>query len=309
MKGNKLIFPVIVLLILLAFKSKAQQQVMFTQYMFNALAINPAYAGHAEALSITALGRYQWVGVDGAPNTQTLSAHSPIKKNKVALGVLFIRDKIGVTEQNGIFTSYAYKVKFGKKGTLSLGMQVGFSDYKATYSTVRTAAATNDPNFTNDDISSFLPNIGAGAFFSTQRFYVGFSSPFLLNNFVNDSNNSQGADQVRHFFAMTGFVVDLSRSLKLKPSGLLKMVSGAPLEMDFNANLIINDIFWVGLSWRTFDSIDLLLELQVNSKLRLGYAYDYTTTDLGRVNSGSHEIMLNYILSFSKTRVITPRYF
>ena len=286
----------------------AQQQVMFTQYMFNAIAINPAYTGHAEAVSATALTRHQWVGIEGAPNTQTLSLHSPISRNKIALGVLFIRDKIGITTQNGIFTTYAYRIKFGKDATLSMGLQMGFTDYQARYSSVRTGTS-NDPNFQNNDVRGFLPNFGSGVFFSTNRFYAGFSVPFLLNNFFTDENNPGGAEQVRHFFAMTGFVVDLSRSVKLKPSGLLKVVSGAPIELDVNVNFIFEDMVWLGASWRSFDSIDLLFELQINSKLRFGYAYDFTTTDLGRVNSGSHEIMLNYVLSFSKTRVITPRYF
>ena len=305
MKNAKIFF--ILMLTLIVNELSAQQQVMFTQYMFNGLAINPAYAGHAEALSVTALGRYQWVGVDGAPNTQTLSVHSPITKNKIALGALFVRDKIGVTTQNGLFTSYAYRVKFNEKATLSMGVQLGFTDFRTNNAGLR--RSSNDPMTSNEEIRGFMPNLGAGVFFSTQRFYLGVSSPFILNKVVGNENDGQGAKQIRHLFAMTGFVIDINRSLKLKPSGLLKVVAGAPIEMDLNANLLIEDIFWVGVSWRSFDSIDLLLEMQLNSNLRLGYAYDYTTTDLGKVNSGSHEIMVNYILSFSKKRVITPRYF
>lgn len=308
MNKLKATFIIAILSTTLVCSLKAQQQVMFTQYMFNGLAVNPAYAGYDEAVSVTALTRHQWIGVEGAPNTQTFSIHSPITKNKIALGLLVIRDQIGITTQNGVFMSYAYRIKFGRKATLSMGLQMGFTDYKARYSTLRTGTS-NDPNFANNDVRGFLPNFGSGVFFSSEKFYAGISVPFLLNNFFTDENNAGGAEQIRHFFGMAGFIIELSRSLKLKPSGLIKMVPGAPVELDLNANLLIDDLFWVGLSYRSFDSIDLLLEVQLNSKLRFGYAYDFTTTDLGRVNTGSHEIMLNYVLSFSKTRVITPRYF
>ncbi len=307
----------ILILICLSFglglKLAAQQQVMFTQYMFNGLAINPAYAGSADALSITALTRHQWVGLDGAPSTQTLSAHTPIKKDNIALGLLFLRDRIGVTDQNALFGSYAYKIRFKKnrRNSLSFGLSFGLSSYKTRHSDVNTGSGSgNDPGFQGDDINSWMPNVGAGMFYSTDRFYLGVSSPFLLNNFISDVNNADGsAEQIRHFFVMTGYVFDLNRSLKLKPNILMKSVVGAPIEFDVNANLLINDVLWVGASWRSFASVDFLLEIQLNSKLRFGYAYDIPTTDLSRVSMGSHEIMLNYVLSFSKSRVVTPRYF
>ncbi len=286
-------------------RAAAQQQVMFTQYMFNGLAVNPAYAGHAGALSITALTRHQWVGIDGAPNTQTLSIHSPIKKNKIGVGALVYRDQIGLTNETGIIGSYAYRIDFGK-GTLSMGMQFGISDYRNDQGNAYQGSnVTTDPY---QNARATKPNVGSGFFYSTERFYLGVSSPFLLNNKI-ETSEGDAVEQVRHLYAMSGFVVDLNRSLKLKPSVLLKAVAGAPLEMDFNANLLIDEKVWVGLSYRSFDSIDLLLELQLNSKLRLGYAFDYSVTDLNKVNSGSHELMLNYILTFSRSRVITPRYF
>lgn len=283
---------------------RAQQQVMFTQYMFNGLAVNPAYAGHAGALSATALTRHQWVGVDGAPNTQTLSVHTPITKNKIAVGALVYRDQIGLTTETGLIGSYAYRINFGK-GNLSMGMQFGFSDYRNNQANASQGSVLTPDNYANAQATK--PNIGAGFFYSTERFYVGVSSPFLLNNKIETADDP--VEQIRHLYAMSGFVVDLNRHLKLKPSVLLKAVQGAPLEMDFSAMLLIEDKVWVGLAYRSFDSIDFLMELQLSSKFRLGYAYDYSVTDLNSVNSGSHELMLNYILSFSKSRVITPRYF
>ena len=284
--------------------AQAQQQVMFTQYMFNGLAVNPAYAGHAGALSVTALTRHQWVGVEGAPNTQTLSIHTPIRKNKIAVGALIYRDNIGLTTETGLIGSYAYRIEFGK-GTMSMGMQFGFSDFQNNQGDAHLGNNAQPGLYQN--VSAIKPNIGAGAFYSTERFYLGVSSPFLLNNKIQTAEDP--VEQIRHLYVMSGFVVDLNRHLKLKPSALLKMVQGAPLEMDFSAMLLIEDRIWVGLAYRSFDSIDLLLELQLNSKFRLGYAFDYTVSNFNKVNSGSHELMLNYILSFSRSRVITPRYF
>ncbi|MFY0653954.1 MAG: type IX secretion system membrane protein PorP/SprF [Cyclobacteriaceae bacterium] len=304
MKKLKIFIGSIVLGLMMANTVMGQQQVMFTQYMFNGLALNPAYAGHDGALSITALTRHQWLGIDGAPNTQTLSVHTPIRKNKIAVGALIYRDKIGLTTETGLTASYAYRIDFGK-GNLSMGMQFGFSDYRNNQADAYQGSNVVADPYANAQATK--PNIGAGFFYSTDRFYLGLSSPFLLNNKIETADDP--VEQIRHMFATSGFVVDLNRYLKLKPSVLLKMVQGAPIEMDFSAMLLIDDKIWVGLAYRSFDSIDLLLELQLNSKFSLGYAFDYSVTDLNRVNSGSHELMLNYILSFSRSRVITPRYF
>ncbi|MEQ9285953.1 MAG: type IX secretion system membrane protein PorP/SprF [Cyclobacteriaceae bacterium] len=304
MKKVKIILFSMMLVALMTETVMGQQQVMFTQYMFNGLAINPAYAGHAGALSATALTRHQWVGVDGAPNTQTLSVHTPITKNKIAVGALIYRDQIGLTTETGLIGSYAYRINFGK-GNLSMGMQFGFSDYRNNQANANQGSVLTPDDYANAQATK--PNIGAGFFYSTERFYLGVSSPFLLNNKIETADDP--VEQIRHLYAMSGFVVDLNRHLKLKPSVLLKAVQGAPLEMDFSAMLLIEDRVWVGLAYRSFDSIDFLLELQLSSKFRLGYAYDYSVTALNTVNSGSHELMLNYILSFSRSRVITPRYF
>lgn len=311
MKKHYIIFSIVFLMMT---KSYGQQQVMFTQYMFNATAINPAVVGTHETLSLTALTRHQWVGIEGAPNTQTISLHAPIKKNKLGVGALLLRDEIGVSAQTAVFGAIAYRVNFAKS-TLSMGLQLGFTDYRSEFLSL-------DPNNSNgidnslfsNVTNSFLPNIGAGLYYYTDRFYAGVSSPLLLNNFLDDNlgdinPENKRADLERHYFAMAGFIVDLSPYLKLKPSALLKVVEGAPIEMDFNANLLINEVFWVGLSYRSFDSFSILLEIQASEKFRFGYAYDLAVSDLGPLTSGSHEIMLNYRFSFKKNRILTPRYF
>ena len=282
----------------------AQQQAMFTQYMFNGLAINPAYAGSHESISATALARVQWVGIEGAPRTQTFSVHSPIPGKNIGLGAFFAHDELGVTEQNTLYLSYAYRMKMSK-GTLALGIQGGLRSSSINYSDL----GVNDPNL-QSNISESSPNFGAGLFYSTERFYAGASVPVLMNNEIGSGDNSDvQSQQIRHFFLTAGYVFDLSPVLKLKPSTLIKSVSGAPIEMDINANLIINDLVWFGLSYRSGDSIDLLFDLQINPQLRFGYAYDYTLSDLGQVNTGTHEFMINYRFVFAKNKIVTPRYF
>ena len=282
-----------------------QQQVMFTQYMFNGLAINPAYAGSHETMSTTFLMREQWTGLEGAPKTQTFSIHSPLRKERFSLGLLFLHDNIGVTNQNGIYGSYAYRIPVSKKGKLAFGLQGGATFYNAQFSKI----SSTDPVFIND-VRLAQPNIGFGMYYNTDRFYAGVSVPQLMQTVFSINKSDSDSKLVRHYFASAGYVFDLSPSIKLKPNLLLKVVNGAPMEFDLNANALFREVLWVGLSWRTFDSFDAILQFQVTDQLQVGYSYDFaTTTDLARVNGGSHELMLNYRFAFTKTRVVTPRYF
>ena len=284
----------------------AQQQAMYTQYMFNGLAINPAYAGSHEAVSMTALVRKQWVGLDGAPGTQTFSIHSPINEKKIALGLMLLHDKIGVTHQTGAYASYAYRISFSDGGKLALGLQAGVTNYNADFSRMSQA----DPTFANGSVNEYHPNVGFGVYYSTKRFYAGASLPQMLNSTFDNNNPDSDARLIRHYFLTTGYVMDLSQHLKLKPNLLVKAVDGAPVQMDINLSLLINEIFWIGASWRSFDSFDAIFQINLNNRFQLGYAYDFaTTTELSRVNAGSHEIMLNYRIPTKKDKIITPRYF
>lgn len=278
---------------------------MFTQYMFNGLVLNPAYAGSHESISMTALSRIQWVGIDGAPNTQTFSIHSPVPDKNIGIGAYFVRDNIGVTTDNNFFLSYAYRLQM-KNGTLSFGLHGGMSSMKVSYDELE----TSDSNLIGTE-SQFKPNFGAGFYYLNDRFYVGFSIPYILRQTTRGTTLPQelSTDQIQHYYLTSGLIFNLSPLVKLKPSVLIKAVQGAPIEIDVNAMVLFDDRFWAGVSYRSFDSIDLLLELQLNQQLRLGYAYDITTSDLGQVNSGSHEIMLNYRLIFNKSKIVTPRYF
>ena len=287
-------------------RAQAQQQAMYTQYMFNGLAINPAYAGSQGALNLTALARKQWHGFAGAPSTQTFSAHAPLRDETMGLGLLLTHDEIGVTNQYGAYAVYAYRIKMSR-GTLSAGLQAGFNSYRAGFSQVLVREG-DDVSFSADDAEAFLPNFGTGLYYNTTRFYAGFSLPMLLTNNYPGSEG-QLARQYRHWFFTTGYVLDLNADLKLKPNLLVKAVEGAPIEVDINANLLIKELLWVGLSYRSFDAISALIELQATPQFRIGYAYDYTLTDLQQVNTGSHELMLNYRLVRKDKKMLTPRYF
>lgn len=296
----------IVFLLLSSSTLFAQQQVMFTQYMFNQMGINPAYAGNHKTLSLTALAREQWTGVEGAPSTQTLSIHSPIANQRVGIGLLFMHDKIGVTNQTGIYNAYSYTIPFQNGGKLAFGLQGGFITYNARYSLV----SDSDPTFATGDIKETHPSFGAGVFYNTKRFYIGASVPQLLQTTFDRNNPDSDSKMIRHYFITTGYVFKLDRNLKLKPNILIKAVSGAPVQLDLNLNLLMHEVLWVGLSWRSFESIDALLQLQVSKKLQFGYSYDFsTTTELSRINGGSHEIMLNYRVIQKRSKIVTPRYF
>lgn len=304
MKNIKLI--IICMLMTVGYMTHGQQQVMFTQYMFNGLALNPAYAGSHETISITALAREQWTGIDGAPSTQTLSVHSPVFNNRIGLGLLVLHDKIGVTEQTGVYAAYSYKIPFVNGANLALGLQAGVNMYDARFSEV----SDINPVFAAGDVKEAHPNFGFGAYYFTDKFYAGISVPQLAQNTFDKNNEDSDSKIVRHYFANAGYVFDLNESLKLKPNVLVKAVEGAPVQFDLNANLLINEVIWVGVSWRSFDSIDALFQLQITERLQFGYAYDFaTTTDLRRVNGGSHELMINYRFTFNKSKIVTPRYF
>jgi type IX secretion system PorP/SprF family membrane protein len=304
---KKIRYSMLFVLLLVSMKAvQAQQQIMFTQYMFNGLAINPAYAGSHESISATALARKQWSGLEGAPSTQTFSVHSPIRNQKMSLGLLMLHDNIGVTDQTGIYGSYAYRIAFNEKAKLALGLQAGISFYNAQFSKV----SANDPTFSSGDVRESLPSFGFGAYYNTERFYLGVSAPQLNQSKFNKNNPDSDSKIIRHYFITSGYVFDLSPSLKLKPNVLIKTVVGAPVELDLNANLLIKEVLWLGLSWRSFDSFDALIQVQATDQLQIGYSYDFaTTTALSRVNNGSHELMLNYRFSFSRKRILTPRYF
>lgn len=289
----------------------AQQDAMFTQYMFNPLLINPAYAGSQDNLNLTALSRVQWTGIEGAPITHTLSGHSLLKNKINAVGGNIVYDQLGVTKQTSVLGVFSHRI-FLKKATLSMGLQAGFTSINSRLSTLN-VKNNEDDVFTSNDISGFMPNFGFGLFYYAERYYLGLSTPRFVNNLLKRSVAISDARQQRHYFLAGGYVFPLSDNLELKPNFLVKMVEGAPIQVDLNANILIKKLIWLGVSYRSFESVDLIAELNVKPNIRIGYSYDIGINALRQFNSGSHELMINYEFSKEKEKVnakpYTPRYF
>ena len=294
-------------LCLLLYEAQAQQDPLYSQYMFNMLGINPAYAGSRDLLSVTALGRSQWSGMKGAPSSQAILADFSVKEKKVGLGLQFFNDKIGITKTTGINLSYAYRLRF-KKGMLSMGLQGGIASFKANYSDVQLSTAdASDIAFANN-INEIRPTVGAGVYYTTDKFYVGVSVPHLLHlDSYYSKSNSGSMYENNHWMLATGFVHHFSPDVVLKPSVLLRAVSGAPLTVDVNANMWFYNVVALGVSVRTSNMVVGMLEIQANRQFRFGYAYDFNTS--GLTGRGSHEIMLRYEFGYEKKRMYSPRYF
>lgn len=296
----------------------AQQDPGYSQYMFNTLLINPAYAGNRDVLNLSALYRQQWVNIDGAPRTFTFAADGPIFNEKVGLGLISTFDKVGYTSVTSVMGQVAYRLRFTQKGTLSFGASFGAQQFTFDMSNVnyKIPGQTLDDATFDNNISKWVPNVGFGLYFSTDKAYIGLSAPKLLNNGLSSNNIevnmkeiSGKASQYRHYMLMAGFVSRISHTWVIKPSTLIKAVNGAPIQFDVNANFWYYDFFGFGLSYRSADALVAMLEIQANPEFRIGYAYDYSTNGLGAYNNGSHELMVRYELGARKSKMLTPRYF
>lgn len=307
---KKALFLILLIYLLVNPSLYAQQESLLSQYMFNGLVLNPAYAGSKDYASITAMFRKQWTGFQGAPVTESVSIHGPLKNKKVGLGLMIANDHIGVTNQTDVYGSYAYHIPL-RKGKLALGLQFGLSYIKSNFSDL-TVWEGNDQVFELNTQTNLLPNFGAGAYYYSDKFYAGISVPHLMNY---DPDRTLGVEikdafrQTRHYFLASGFVLDAGKDLKIKPSVLLKYVFGAPVQYDINLNFLLNDILWVGATYRSKDAMVILIEYQVNRKLRFGYSYDLTLSRLKNYQSGSHEIMVGYDFGYNILKIKNPRYF
>ncbi len=294
-------------LILLGFsasKSISQQKPQFTQYMFNSLVINPAYAGADEALSLTFIDRHQWVGVDNAPTTQTLSAHTLVRKKHIGLGLSVINDKIGVYQNLNALASFAYHIQTGRDSYLSMGLQGGFNNNKANYSSLQ--GSSNDPNLANSINETYF-DFGFGIYFRSPRFHIGISSPQFVPKQValdKDVNIQVGST---NYFLFAKYRISLSNSWEVEPSTLVKYVPILPLSYDVNLNFIYRRILTAGFSYRGNESLDFLIKAQVTPQLQFGYSYDHPIANTTRLNSGSHELMVNYVFKYVRKNVSSPR--
>ena len=293
------------LLFSLAGMSYGQQQAMFAQYMFNGLAINPAYAGSQEALSLNVLSRFQNVGLPGAPTTQTLGIHTPLLNQRVALGLLVMHDNISVINQTGVSGIYAYRIPLGK-GKLSMGIQAGFSSYQAAYSKLVTYQ--QDLVF-SQDVRQTRPNFGMGLYYSTKLWYAGISLPHMMSDIFQRGANFETIHQSVPLILTGGYVFTLNRMMKIKPNFMFKTVDSRIVEFDLNANLLLDEVLWLGVSYNFSHAVTGLIEMQATDKFRLGYSYTVAMGPIQSAELGSHEILLSYRFKNFSKGIVTPRYF
>ncbi|MBN1819722.1 MAG: type IX secretion system membrane protein PorP/SprF [Prolixibacteraceae bacterium] len=301
---------ILISLLSMVYSGFAQQDPGYTQYMFNQQTVNPAYVGTWESIGFMALTRKQWVGFEGAPSTQTLAFQTPLQKENVGLGLTVVNDQIGKEKRFSLAADYSYKVKLTNDISLRLGMKGGFTNYSHDLTQYQLDSQnTPDQMYQGEIDQKFMPNVGIGAFLHSKKFYLGFSVPKLIQNEFKDNENFSTYAEMRHFFLTGAYVFDLNESIKFKPTFLTKAAIGSPVQLDLSANFLLKEKFWLGAMYRTGDSFGFIAQWVFDKKLRIGYAIDFTTTNLRNYHDGVHEIMVSYELNFLKTRVASPRYF
>ncbi len=295
----------------------AQQDAQYTQYMYNTMTVNPAYAGSRGQLSAALLYRSQWLGVDGAPETLTLNLHSPIRNSNLGYGVSIVRDNIGngAVSETYFDALFSYTIDVSLDGKLSFGLKAGGNLLNLDFTKLRNfdLESVNSDNIEN----RFSPNFGLGIYYHTSKFYAGLSAPNLLqtehfDSSQTDANSAQFLSKDRiNFYLITGYVFDLNNNFKFKPAILTKVVSGAPLQLDMSANFLYNDKFSFGAAYRWNAAVSALVGFQISDQFTIGMAYDKEVTELGAVqfNQGSYEIFLRYELVKSFKKLVSPRFF
>ena len=296
----------IIAVLLLAFQMHGQQDPQYTQYMYNMNIINPAYAGSRENLSFGLLYRKQWAGIEGAPETGTFFGHSPIGNN-LGLGISAISDQIGPVKETNLYADISYTLRLGGEHRIAFGIKAGATFHDIGLTDLDLIDET-DPFF-QENINSTTPNIGAGFFYYTEKYYFAVSVPNLLSSVHLDANGFKIGSDTQHYFVTGGYVFDLSRNTELKPSLMIKSAFDAPTSLDVNVNARFYKKFEIGASYRLDDSISGLVNFAVTPSFRIGYAYDSVTSDIRPYAPASHEIMLLFDLNFSKRVSRSPRYF
>ena len=286
--------------------SYAQQDAQFTQYMYNTINVNPAYAGSRGTLSIFALHRTQWVGLDGAPVTNAVSINTPLNGSNLGLGATLINDRIGPTHENTISADVSYYIRTSESFKLSFGVKATANLFDLDQSKLNPVDAT-DPSLQN--FNKFSPNIGAGIYLHSDKAYVGFSIPnFIESKRYNDNEIAIFKEKI-NYYLIAGYVFDLDDAIKFKPALLTKMVQGAPFQVDVSGNFMFNDRFVVGVAYRWSAALSAMAGFQISDGLFIGYGFDNETTNLKNYNSGSHEIFLRYELFNNLSKITTPRFF
>ena len=302
MKTNFFIFA----LMLVGLVSYSQQDSQYTQYMYNTMNVNPAYAGSRGVMSVFGLHRTQWVGLDGAPVTNAVSINTPIENSNLGVGVSFINDRLGPTDENNISIDLSYSIKTSETYKLSFGVKGSADLFSFDSSKLNIYSSDNSLQSYNN---KFSPNLGAGAYFHSDNSYLGLSIPNFFETKRYSDNDYVVYKEKMNFYLIGGYVFDLSPNLKFKPAFLGKMVQGAPLQLDVSANFMLNNKFVLGAAWRWSAAASLMAGFQVNDGLFIGYGYDLDSTKLAHYNSGSHEIFLRIELFNRQSRIVSPRFF
>jgi len=293
-------------LILSGLTSFAQQDAQYTQYMYNTINVNPSYAGSRGVMSIFALHRTQWVGLDGAPTTNAVSINTPLNNSNLGLGVSLVNDKIGPTQENTLSADLSYTIPTSETYKLSFGIKATANLFNLDVT--RLNPVDDDPSL-HDYSNKFTPNVGAGIYWHSDHSYIGLSIPNFIETNRYDDNEIAIFKEKINYYLIAGYVFDLNYNLKFKPALLTKMVNGAPLQVDVSGNFLFNDKFTVGLAYRWSAAVSAMAGFQVSDAIYIGYGYDFETTRLQNYNAGSHEIFFRYELFKNNKRITSPRFF
>ena len=294
--------------------ANAQYDAMFTQYMFNEMYINPAYAGSKEAMAVNLTHRQQWVNFPGRPITSAFTLHGPLSNNKMGLGISVLNEQIGKLSRNLVYVNYAYRIKTGEKGHLAFGLMGGIHNQVNKLSELKPSEA-GDIQVSQNTPSLISPNFGAGIYYSTKKFYAGISIPrmvddsYLFNQAGNITTSTKINPNKLHYYFTIGKVFEINDGLLIKPQAMVKAVQNAPVQYDLNVNFLIQNKIWTGISYRSGSDISALIGIQVNPQFLIKYSYDYALTKVQKYSQGSHEITLGYLFNYKQSKVVTPRYF
>jgi len=291
--------------------SVGQQDPMYTQYIFNLQTVNPAYAGSWQTMGFMALSRHQWVGFTGHPTTQTLSFQTPLASQNVGLGFNVMLDKLGSEKRLMVNLDYSYRIMLNQNASLRFGIKGGFTNYCNDLSILQPFPdGATDPNLSGVMESKFMPNVGLGLYLSTPVYYLSLSIPRLIqNSFDGNEGNFSTMTEVRNMYFAGGMVFKISENLKFKPTFMTKTVVGCPFQYDVSANFLLAEKFWIGGMYRSGDAVGAIAQWVINNRFRIGYAADFTLSEMKHYHQGVHEVMISYEFAIRRRTIISPRYF
>lgn len=287
---------------------QAQQDPQYTQYMYNTMMVNPGYTGSPGTLEANLIYRSQWVGVDGAPETQSFGIHSPLRNENIGVGLNVVNDKIGPANQLYFNANFSYTIRTGYNTELAFGIKGGMKVMNIDFSKGTYYNPVDDLLNQNID-GKILPTVGAGLYFYSDKWYVGFSIPNFLKTDYYDYRKESVLSNRLHYYIIGGYVFDLSPSIKFKPATMIRIVDGAPTTVNVSANFLFRELLTVGVSYRYDHTVNALVGIEIFNSFFVGYSYDFGTSDFRKYNDGSHEIILRYHIPMKSKRIKSPRFF